>query len=121
MPKFTALALLRIWRVTSSTGTWNTWEAVIRWMSVPGGRPDHVVVPDGGQDPQLDLGVVGVHQGTLLRHEELPHLRPQSGADGDVLDVGLRGADAGRCAVSVWIKVVWMRPSAPTTFNSPST
>ena len=39
MPKFTALALRRIWGVTSSWGTPNTWEAVIRWMSSPELKP----------------------------------------------------------------------------------
>ena len=56
----------------------------------------HGLIPgDAGQQPQLDLGVVGVHQLTARRgHEHLPQLRPQLGADRDVLEVGLSGAQA---------------------------
>ena len=56
---------------------------------------DHGLVPGHvGQQAQLDLGVVGVHQhlsGGCGEH--LPQLRPQLGADGDVLQIGLGGAE----------------------------
>ena len=67
-------------------------------VEVPAGAEglDHLLVPGHvGQEPQLDLGVVRVHQGhPRPGHEHLPQLRPQGGADGDVLEVGLGGAEA---------------------------
>ena len=52
---------------------------------------DHVLVlRHVSQQAQLDLGVVRVHQHLARsRHEHLPQLRPQLGADGDILEVGL--------------------------------
>jgi len=48
-----------------------------------------------GQEAQLDLGVVRIHQGhPRPGYEHLAQLRPQRGADGDVLEVGLGGAQA---------------------------
>ena len=35
MPKFTAFAAERSWGVTSSSGMWNTCEAVTAWKSSP--------------------------------------------------------------------------------------
>ena len=56
---------------------------------------DHVLVPgDVGQQAQLDLGVVRVHQHLPLRgHEHLAQLRPQLGAHRDVLEVGFGGGE----------------------------
>ena len=49
--------------------------------------PGHV-----GQQPQLDLGVVGVHQHPAgPGHKHGAHLRPQGGAHRDILQVGLGG------------------------------
>ena len=51
-----------------------------------------LVVSHMGQDPQLDLGVVRVHQHTAGGgHEHLPHPGPQLGANRDVLKVGFGG------------------------------
>ena len=47
-----------------------------------------------GQHPQLNLGVVRVHQQAVLRGEELPQLPADGGAHGDVLQVGLGAGDA---------------------------
>ena len=47
------------------------------------------------QQPQLDLGVVGIHQQVpRRRHEHPAHLAAQLRAGGDVLEVGLRGGQA---------------------------
>ena len=47
-----------------------------------------------GQQAQLDLGVVRVHQHLAGRgHKHLPQLGAQLGADGDVLEVGLGGGE----------------------------
>ena len=47
-----------------------------------------------GQQPQLDLGVVRIHQHLPRRgHKHLPQLRPQLRADGDILKVRLCGAE----------------------------
>ena len=52
----------------------------------------HLVAGDVSQQPQLDLGVVGVHQQVpRRRHEHPAHLAAQLRAGGDVLEVGLRG------------------------------
>ena len=55
----------------------------------------HVFVPgDMGQDAQLDLAVVGVHQHTARLCDEVgPQLAAQLGADGDVLQVGVVGGE----------------------------
>ena len=55
----------------------------------------HVFVPgDVGQDAQLDLAVVGVHQHTARLCDEVgPQLAAQLGADGDVLQVGVVGGE----------------------------
>ena len=46
------------------------------------------------RQPQLDLGVVRVHQHiALLRHEQAANLAAQLGAGGDVLQIRLRGAE----------------------------
>ena len=53
------------------------------------------VAGDMGQQPQFNLGVVRVHQLVpRRRHKHLPELRPQLRADGEVLEVGLRGGEA---------------------------
>ena len=59
---------------------------------------DHGPVPGhAGQQPQLDLGVVRIHQHPARRgHEHLPQLGPQLGADGDVLQIRLGGGQAAR-------------------------
>ena len=59
---------------------------------------DHGLVPGhAGQQPQLDLGVVRVHQHPARRgHEHLAQLGPQLGADGDVLQIRLGGGQAAR-------------------------
>ena len=47
-----------------------------------------------GQEAQLDLGVVRVHQNVARGgHEHIPELGPQLGADGDILQVWLGGAE----------------------------
>ena len=58
----------------------------------------HGLVPgDVGQQPQLDLGIVRIHQHMARgRHEHLPHFAAQVRAGGDVLQIGLRGAQAAR-------------------------
>ncbi len=58
----------------------------------------HGLVPGNmGKDPQLNLAVVRVHQDAAgFRHEHLPDFRPQVRADGDVLQVGLGGAQPPR-------------------------
>ena len=57
---------------------------------------DHILVMgDMGQHPQLDLGVIRVHQHpALLGQEKFPQLPAQLGADRDILQIGLGGADA---------------------------
>ena len=48
-----------------------------------------------GQHPQLDLGIVGVHQHlAVTRPEELAQVAADFGADRDILHIGLNGADA---------------------------
>ena len=45
-----------------------------------------------GQEPQLDLGIIRIHQHTAGRgREHLAQLGPQLGADGNVLKVGFSG------------------------------
>ena len=60
--------------------------------SAEGGN--HVLVPRNvGQQAQFNLGVVRIHQHPPRGgHKHLAQLRPQLGADGDVLEVGLGGA-----------------------------
>ena len=56
----------------------------------------HVLVAgDMGQDAQLDLAVIGVHQhAARLCNKVGPQLAAQLGADGDVLQVGVIGGEA---------------------------
>ena len=56
-----------------------------------------LVIGDVGQQPQLDLGVVGVHQHMARgRYEHIPQLGAQLGAHRDVLEIGLRGGQPPR-------------------------
>ena len=55
------------------------------------------VAGDMGQKPQLNLTVVRIHQHTAWSgHEHPPQLAPQFGAGGDILQVGLCGAQPPR-------------------------
>ena len=69
-------------------------------------------LPEGGdhcgivcqrrQHPQLDLGIVGVHQQVaLLRLEEVPHPAARLGADGDILHIRLGAADAAGTGIGL--------------------
>ena len=50
-----------------------------------------LVIRNVGQNPQLDLAVVRIHQYTAgPGHEHFADLRPQVGTDRDVLQIGLR-------------------------------
>ena len=61
------------------------------------GRPHGLVPGDVGQDAQLNLGVVRVHQHMALRRREHPaELAAQVRPGGDVLQIRLRGAEAAR-------------------------
>ena len=54
-----------------------------------------LVAGDVRQNAQLDLAVIGVHQrAAAVRHKVTPQPAAQLGADGDVLQIGLGGADA---------------------------
>ena len=51
-----------------------------------------LVAGDMGEDAQLDLAVVGIHQHAAgPRHKVSAELAAQLGADGDVLQVGVIG------------------------------
>ena len=52
-----------------------------------------------GKHPQFDLGVVGTHQHHIAAAggKDLAQLSSEFLTDGDVLQVGLRAADAPRC------------------------
>ena len=57
-----------------------------------------LIIGDVGEKPQLDLGVVGVHQDiALLGDEEAANLTAHLGAGGDILQIGLGAAQAARC------------------------
>jgi hypothetical protein len=77
------------------------------------GVDHHRVAGHVGQHPQLDLGIVGVHQHPAGPGDEgLADLAAQVAAHGDVLQVG--STDEMRpVAAAVWSKRVWMRPSGP--------
>ena len=58
------------------------------------GFPHGLVPGDVGQQPQLDLGVVRIHQNAAVGwYEHPPNLAAQVGAGGNVLEIRLRGAE----------------------------
>ena len=81
-----------------------------------------LVAGDVGEDAQLDLAVIGIHQHTAGLCDEVgPQLAAQLGADGDVLQVGVVGGEtpgAGFGLVEAWCGCG--HPAA-MTFSSPST
>ena len=74
-----------------------------------------------GQHPQLDLGVVRVHQQVALcTGEELPAAPgPWAVRTGMFCRLG-SALEMRPVRVSVWLKVEWIRPSGPMTFSRPS-
>ena len=62
-------------------------------------RLDKELIPGAvGQYPEFDLGVVGSQKlPPLFRDKGLPDHRALFGADGDVLEIGLRAGEAARC------------------------
>ena len=58
----------------------------------------HLVAGDVSQQPQLDLGVVGIQeQESVPLHKDLPDLPSKLHADRNVLEVRLRAGDTARC------------------------
>ena len=99
-PKFTALALRRMADVTSPSGTPKTWLATSVWMSSSRSNAAHIdgVLRIVGEDPQLDLRVVGGQQlpARLAGDERRADFAAFLGADGDVLQVRVAGAEPAR-------------------------
>jgi hypothetical protein len=75
-----------------------------------------------GEDPELDLRVVGRHEAVARRRDERrPDAATLLGADRDVLQVRI-GAGERPVAATVWLKDVWRRPvEASTSSGSAST
>ena len=122
MPKLTAFACERICFVTASVGTPNTCEAVTVWISSPLKKrlPHRLVARDVGEQPQLDLAVVRVHEHiAALGHEHPPQLAAERRARRDILQIRLGGAEPPVAVTVIW-KLVRTRPSGPMTFSSPS-
>ncbi len=69
--------------------------AVVHVLPAPEGVDEGLVLREVGQDPELDLAVVGgEEQVPRLRHERLADAPPLRGADRDVLQVRVGGRDA---------------------------
>ena len=105
MPKLIALARRRISAGMPSTGTPNISEAVdgVDVEAVREGALQLRDVADVGQQPQLDLAVVGADQHVArLGDEGLADLAALLGAHRDVLQVGIVGREPAR-----W----WSRPA----------
>ena len=92
MPKLIALARRRTSAGMPFTGTPNISDAVIAWMSSPSRNAclQRRDVGDLGEQPQLDLRIVGRDQLVARRrHEGAADLAAFLGADRDVLQVRL--------------------------------
>ena len=100
MPKLIALARRRVIGSMPSIGTPNTSLAVRAWMSSPLAKlsSQHRQVGDVGQQPQLDLRVVGADQHMArFGNERVADAAAFLGADRDVLQVRIgRGQPPGR-------------------------
>jgi hypothetical protein len=79
------------------------------------------VLGEVGHDPHLDLAVVGRHQRLVaVAHDEpLRIRRPSSVRIGMFWRFGSVLESRPVAAIS-WLNVVWIRPSRPTVFSSPS-
>ena len=99
IPKLTALARFRSSDVSSAGGLPSTCAAVARWMSSPRRERvhQHRLARYVGEDPQLDLGVVGrQHRVPGLGDERAADLAAERRPDRDVLEVRPdRGEPAG--------------------------
>ena len=73
-----------------------------------------VVLGQVRHDPHLDLAVVGGQQRlvALADDERRADAAALVGADRDVLQVGVRATTSRPVAATVWLNVVWMRPSS---------
>ena len=97
-PKLTALALRRWAEVTSPSGTPKTWLATWVWMSSSRSKAAHIDGVFGivGEDAELDLRIVGGEQlpAGFAGDERRADFAAFVGADRNVLQVGVAGAEA---------------------------
>ena len=64
-------------------------------LTVSEGVLHRLIAGNMGHQTQLDLGVVRIHQNTALRRNEHPaDLTAEVGAGGNILQIGLRGAQS---------------------------
>jgi len=94
---------------------------VVVWTSGPAGeRATRPVVGEVGEDPQLDLRVVGREQAAPgIGDEGAAHLASVGRAHGTFCRFGA-SLEIRPVVVASWLKVAWTRPSGPISGGSAS-